>query len=294
MKARDVLDLVLLAAIWGASFLLMRVASPVFGPVPLIELRVGIAALVLLPVMAMRGGLAPLREHWGAMLFVGFSNSALPFLLWAWALLVVTAGFAAVANAASPLWAALVAYLWLHDRLTPTAILGLCVGFAGVVILTWGKVGLGDGSSGLAVLACIGATLSYGVAANFTKRRLGGVSPLAVATGSQLYAALLLLPLAVASWPANAPGAMQWLAVVVLAVVCTGFAYFLYFRLIDRVGPARAISVTFLVPVFGMFWGALFLEEHVSAQMLAGCATILLGTALANGMIKAQRPHTKC
>lgn len=286
MKRNDLIDLVLLAAIWGASFLLMRVASPAFGPLPLIELRVGIAALVLLPLLAMRGGLVALKARFGPLVFVAFANSALPFVLYAWALLSVSAGFAAVANASSPLWAALVAYLWLRDRLSPVATAGLFIGFAGVVVLSWGKVSFHDGGSGWAVLACIGATLSYGVAANYTKRFLSGIAPLAVATGSQLYAALMLLPAALANWPSSMPGAAPWAAVIVLGVLCTGLAYFLYFRLIERVGPARAISVTFLVPAFGMFWGALLLDETVSLQMILGCLTILAGTALASGLLR--------
>lgn len=293
MRTRDTVDLILLAAIWGASFLFMRVAGPGFGPLPLIELRVGIAALVLLPVMALRGGLRPLVSHWRPLAFVGFTNSALPFVLYAWALLAVSAGFAAVVNASAPLWTALVAYLWLRDRLSRPAIAGLLIGFLGVVVLIWGRGSFAAGGSGWPVLACIAATLSYGVAANYTKRRLSGVPSLAVATGSQLYAALILLAPALQYWPAVRPSAGAWLAVGALAVLCTGFAYFLYFRLLERVGPARAISVTFLVPAFGMLWGFVFAGERVTAQMIAGCTVILLGTALANGLIGSARTPPK-
>lgn len=284
MKSRDLFDLVLLAAIWGASFLLMRIASPAFGPLPLIELRVAIAALVLLPLLAVRGGLSALRTKFVPLLVVAFSNSALPFVLYAWALLSVTAGFAAVANASAPLWAALIAYLWLRDRLGPGAVLGLFVGFSGVLVLCWDQLGFRDGSSGWAVPACIGATLSYGIAANYTKQRLAGVTPLTVAAGSQVYAALMLMPLAAHRWPQVSPGLGQWCAVIALGVVCTGFAYFLYFRLIERLGPSRAISVTFLVPAFGMLWGVLFLDEALGLRMIVGCLTILAGTALASGL----------
>ncbi|MCB1915242.1 MAG: DMT family transporter [Rhodocyclaceae bacterium] len=285
---RDLADLVLLAAVWGASFLLMRLASPAFGAFALIELRVGIAALVLLPVLAWQGGLAVARERSAALAFVGFTNSALPFTLYAWALTTLPAGFAAVANASSPLWAALVAFLWLRDRLSAAAVAGLVLGFAGVAVLSWDKASFDAGGAGWPVLACIGATLSYGVAANFTKRHLSAVAPLAVATASQFFAAVMLLPFALATWPPRLPGTAVWLAVVALAVVCTGFAYFLYFRLIARIGPARAISVTFLVPLFGMLWGAWLGGERITWQMLWGCAIILLGTALANGLIGAR------
>ena len=285
MARRDLADLVLLAAIWGGSFLLMRITGPAFGAVTLIALRVGIAAMVLLPVLAWQGGLHVMRERAAALAFVGFTNSALPFTLYAWALATLPAGFAAVANASSPLWAALVAYLWLRDRLSPSAVLGLVLGFAGVAVLSWNKASFDADGAGWQVLACVGATLSYGVAANFTKRHLAGVAPLAVATASQLFAASMLLPFAIAWWPSQLPGAGIWTAVLTLAVLCTGFAYFLYFRLIARVGPARAISVTFMVPLFGMLWGAWLGDERITWQMLAGCAIILMGTALANGLL---------
>ncbi|MCB1957541.1 MAG: DMT family transporter [Rhodocyclaceae bacterium] len=285
MTRRDGFDLFLLAAIWGASFLFMRVAAPAFGPGPLIELRVGVAALVLLPFLVRHRQLSYLRSHLGPLAFIGLSNSALPFVLYAWALLALPAGFAAVANASAPLWAALVAWLWLHDRLERRAVVGLALGFAGVLVLSWRRLGFDDSGSGWAVLACLAATLSYGIAANYTKRHLTGVPPLAVAGASQLFAALMLLPLALIQWPAHMPGAGPWLAVIVLGVACTGLAYFLYFRLIERVGPARAISVTFLVPLFGMLWGVLFGDESVTANMLAGCAIILAGTALTHGLV---------
>lgn len=278
--------MLILAALWGGSFLFMRIAAPQFGPVPLIELRVGLAALVLLPVLAWRGHTRLLRERAGSLLFVGLTNSALPFVLYAWASLSVTAGFASIVNATSPLFAALVAWLWLKDRLSPTSMAGLLLGLLGVVLLVWGKASFRAGGSGWAVLACLGATLNYGIAANFTKRYLTGVDPMAIATGSQLYAALLLAPFAVWLWPAGDPGREAWLAVILLAVGCTGVAYVLYFRLIAQIGPARAIAVTFLIPVFGMLWGALLLGEAVTSNMIAGCAVILGGTGLATGFLK--------
>jgi len=286
LKSRDASELLILAALWGASFLFMRVAAPVFGPVALIELRVGLAAALLLPVLAWHGQLGVLRRRGAALLFVGLTNSALPFVLYAWAALSVTAGFASIVNATSPLFAALVAWLWLKDRLSPAALTGLLVGLLGVVVLVWGRASFHAGGSGWAVLACLGATLNYGVAANFTKRHLAGVEPMAIATGSQLYAALLLAPAAVWLWPSGNPGSEAWSAVVLLAVGCTGIAYILYFRLIANVGPARAIAVTFLIPVFGMLWGALFLGEAITPNMLGGCAVILMGTGLATGVLK--------
>ncbi|AYH44827.1 DMT family transporter [Azoarcus sp. DN11] len=289
MRPRDVSELVILAALWGGSFLFMRVAAPQFGPAALIELRVGLAALLLLPVLAWRGNLAPLWRKAGPLLVVGVTNSALPFVLYAWAALSVTAGFASVLNATSPLFAALVARVWLKDRLSAAATAGLLLGLLGVVILVWGKASFRAGGSGWAVAACLAATLNYGVAANFTKRFLSGVDPMAIATGSQFYAALVLAPFAVWLWPEAMPGREAWTSVLLLAFACTGVAYVMYFRLIAHVGPARAIAVTFLIPVFGMLWGAILLDEVVTINMLAGCGVILAGTGLATGVIRAPR-----
>lgn len=286
MRPRDLSELLLLAALWGGSFLFMRIAAPLFGPVPLIELRVGLAAAVLLPVLAWRGKLGLLRRHAAPLAFVGITNSGLPFVLYAWAALSVTAGFASIVNATAPLFAALVSWVWLKHRLSPGTMVGLLLGLLGVVILVWGKASFRADGSGWAVVACLAATLNYGVAANFTNRYLSGVDPMAIATGSQLYASVLLAPFAVWLWPGENPGADAWLAVILLAVACTGVAYVLYFRLIAHIGPARAIAVTFLIPVFGMLWGAIFLGEQVTGNMLAGCAVILAGTGLATGVLR--------
>jgi drug/metabolite transporter (DMT)-like permease len=285
VKLRDSVDLVLLAALWGESFLFMRMTVHDFGPVPLIELRVGIAALFLLPILWLRGGLRDLAAHARPIFVVGAVNSAIPFTLFAYAMLSVTAGFASILNATSPLFGAAIAYLWLKDRLSPGRIAGLVAGFLGVVVLVWDKASFNQGGSGLAVLAALAGAIAYGVAANFTKRRLTGVNPLVIATGSQVGAALLLLPLAAWRWPAQAISWGSWLAVLVLGVASTGVGYILYFRLIANVGPTRAIAVTFLIPAFGMLFGVLFLSETVSAGMLAGCAVILIGTALTTGLL---------
>ncbi len=271
---------------WSPGILFMRIAAPVFGPVALIELRVAIAALFLLPMLAWRGGLAQLRPHAWPIFFVGAINSALPFCLLAYATLSVTAGFAAIINSTVPLFAALVAYLWLDERLAAPRVAGLAIGFAGVVVLVWGKVSFHAGGSGLAVIAALCAALLYGIASNYTQRRLASVSPLATATGSQIGAALLLSPFAWWLWPDRNPGAGPWLTVVVLAIASTALAYFLYFRLIANVGPTKAVTVAFLIPIFGMLWGAIFLAEPITANMLGGCAVILLGTALTTGLLR--------
>ncbi len=289
MKPRDLLDLTLLAALWGGSFLFMRYAVPDFGVVPLIWLRVAVASACLLPLLLIKGQMGALRQRAGAVAVMGLFNSGLPFLLIAWATLSITAGLASIMNAMTPICTALIGALWLGDRLDGRRGLGLLLGLTGVALLAADKADFRPGGSGWAIVAMLLATLCYGFAANHTRRYLQGVPALVNATGTQLVSALVLLPLALWNWPARSPGLGPWLAALVLGVACSALAYLLFFRLIARVGASRAVTVTFLVPVFGTLWGALFLGEPVTAAMLAGGAVVLLGTGLATGVIGGRR-----
>jgi drug/metabolite transporter (DMT)-like permease len=293
MKPADIAELIALAAIWGASFLFMRIAVPEFGPLALTALRVGGATLCLLPLVLWQGQLDAMRTHWKAIAIVGLFNSALPFVLFGIAALAINAGLSSIFNATAPLWGALIAWLWLHDKLSASRVLGLFIGFVGVVFLAWDKASFKPGehgvSAGLAIGACLLATLCYGFAANYTKQRLAGVPPLAVAAGSQAAASVVLLLPALWQLPRNMPSTTAWGSVVVLAVLCTAVAYLLYFRLIAHLGAPRAITVTYLIPVFAVLWGALWLREEITLSMAAGCAVILVGTALASGLVTLPR-----
>jgi drug/metabolite transporter (DMT)-like permease len=295
MKKIDVVELLGLAALWGASFLLMRLGAGQFGAVALAAVRVAGAALFLMPLLIWKGQVPALRQHWRPIFVIGVTNSVVPFLAYAYAAFVLPAGLMAVFNATSPLFAAVLAALWLADRLTPSRIVGLGIGFTGVTWLVWTRGGLaarpGDGS-GWAIVACLVASFFYGFSAGYTKKRLAGVPPMAVAAGSQLFAAVVLAVPAAMAWPSVAPSAHAWAGAAVLAVACTGLAYLLYFRLIAHVGPANAISVTFLIPLFAMLWGALFLSEAVTWSMALGCAVILAGTALTTGLVKLPSRRT--
>jgi drug/metabolite transporter (DMT)-like permease len=293
MPATYLAELLGLAAIWGGSFLFMRLCGADFGPAPLAAIRAVGASVVLLPLLALGGQGAALRRHWRAIALVGVTNSALPFLCFALASLAITAGLSSIFNATTPLWGALFAWVWLGDRLDRARTLGLVIGFLGVLWLAGDKASLKPGehgvSSAVAIGACLVATCLYGWSANFTKRYLTGVPPLAIATGSQVSAAVVLAPLAFMWWPAQAPAPSAWGAALTLAVLCTAVAYVLFFRLIAHVGPATAISVTFLIPVFAVVWGGLFLDERLTPAMMAGCAVVLLGTSLTTGFWRPRR-----
>lgn len=290
MSTASIIDFILLAAIWGSSFLFMRVAVVEFGALPTAAVRVLVASLFLLPLLWWRGLGPQLRQHWRAILVIGLLNSGIPFALFAFALLSITTGLSAILNATVPLFGALVAWLWLKDRPSGSRTLGLAVGFLGVAMLAWDKASFRPDASGIApgwaVLACLGATTCYAIAASATKRYLTGLPPLVTATGSQIGATLGLALPALWLWPAQMPSAQAWLAVTVVGVLCTGVAYILYFRLIEQTGPARALAVTFAVPVFAVFYGVLFLGEAVTPWMLICGGIIVCGTALSTGLLK--------
>ncbi len=285
-KPLDLLELLALGALWGTSFLFMRMAAPEFGPVSLVALRVGIAAVFLLPILLLTASLAPVRERAGDVLLMGFFNSALPFTLFTFATLYLTAGYTAVINSTAPLFTALVAFAWVGERLSRIGMLGLLLGLVGVVVLVWDKLQMDLSGAGLAIAAGLGGACSYGIAGNYARIRLPGLGSLELATGSQMAATLLLAPLCIAYWPAETPSLRAWLAVLALGIPCTGIAYILFFRLLVRLGPARAVTVTYIVPISAMIAGAMVLDEVVTGRMLAGCGLILLGTGLATGVIR--------
>lgn len=289
MNRRHQVEFVVLAALWGASFLFMRISAPEFGPLPLMLVRCLVGALVLLPIAWATQGVARLlreaRATSGRMLFAGIFNSAIPFVMFGYAALAINAGFSSILNATTPIFGALIGYVWLKEKLGAWRAAGLAIGIAGVVVLSWDKASFRDGNAaGWAVLACLVATFCYGIAGNFAKRRLGGVHPLLVAAGSQVGASLALLLPALATWPQQAPSPAAWASALALGSACTGLAYVLFFRLIAHVSASAALSVTFLIPLFGIGWGWLFLGETVDLPMAIGGLIVLLGTALATGM----------
>jgi drug/metabolite transporter (DMT)-like permease len=280
MRIADVARLLALAALWGGSFLFMRVAVVPLGPIATAELRVLLAAAALLGWLAVAGIRLDWRRSWRIYLLVGTINSAAPFALYAFSALHLPVSYLVVLNATTPLFGVIVAAAWLGERVAVRAALGLIAGIGGVAML----VGLGPVpptvAVGWAIAASLLAALCYALAAAYLKRQPHAPVPAAVATGSQLAATIALLPLVpllpAAAWPSSG----EWLAVVTLGVLCTALPYLLYFRLLADIGATRALTVTFLIPAFGMLWGALFLGETITATMAAGCGLVLVGTAL--------------
>ena len=281
------LELLALGAIWGGSFLFMRVAAADFGPFALVEVRIVLGALILLPFLwRVRGQLT--RSHWQRFAIVGALNSAIPFTLFAWGAERAPAGIGAIANSLTVLFTALVALALYDERVGRRRATAMFAGFVGVVVLMSGKTA-GDNIAA-AALAGAAASLCYGIAANFTKRWFVEVPPIAAVAGTLGCAALMLAPLAVASWPATPVPAASWLSAIALGVLCTGIAYALFFRLIQRVGAARAATCTYLVPLFGVAWGWLLLGETPTVTMLVA-GTLILGSVIASQRGGAPERH---
>ena len=281
MSAADVARLLTLAALWGGSFVFMRVAVPALGPLWLAESRVALAFIALFALALAKRSVPALRERWRDYLVIGVVNSALPFALFCFAEQYVGASTAAILNATSPFFAAIVAALWLKDRLSPAKLAGMGMGIGGVTLLVGWQPEPLTGMTLLAVIACLAAALCYGVASVYAKARMTGVPSFAIALYSQMAAAIVLAP---ALPLAPRPGPLTPLIaanVVALALASTALAYLLYFRLIATIGPARALAVTFLIPLFGVLWGFVFLGEAIGANTLTACALILTGTWLA-------------
>ena len=294
MKPRDLIELLLLGALWGASFLFMRMGALELGPIALVFVRVAGAAAMLLPILVWQGHWAALRQHWRPIAVVGVVNSALPFLGFAVAAQALTAGLMGVFNSTAPIWTALIAWWWLGDRPAAVRALGLAIGLAGAIGLAWSHADVKAGAGAITpqvtplmgVAACIAATVLYGIAANFSRKRLVGVPPMATAAGSQLSAAVVLLIPALWAWPAQPVSTAAWGSAIALALLCTGVAYVLFFRLIAHVGATNAVTVTFLIPAFAMLWGWLVLAERPGWDMWVGAAVILFGTALTIGLVR--------
>lgn len=278
MRTADTARLVALAAIWGASFIFVRLLAPVLGPVVTALSRVLIAGVALVAYFRATGFDAELARYWRQYLVIGVVNSAVPFLLYALAALWLPASYLAILNAAAPSFGVLLSAAFLGEALTAPRIGGLAAGAAGVTLVSRAGPVAMTALVGLAIAASLGAALCYAIAGIYIKKFAAAAKPMAIAGWSQVFAAAALLP-AVPFSPLRGEITAAVVAnVLALALPCTAIAYLLYFRLIADVGPSRALTVTFLIPLFGMLWGALLLGETITPAMVGGCALIVGGT----------------
>ena len=286
MRPQDVARLVALGAMWGASYLFMRVAVPHLGPALMIELRVVLAGLLLLAYMLAAGRSSDWKRHWRPWLFIAVVGTAVPFTLIAEALRTIDASTAAILNALVPLFTTIVAAMWISERITPAKAAGVLLSIAGTAVLVgWTPQPMTAGEL-LAAAMSVAATILYGINIVFSRVHLREATPAATSAYTLLLAGVVLLPFTPLDRDLSAAPGIAWLALLGLAIVSTTVAFIYYYRLIADIGPVKASTVTLLVPVFGMIWGVVFLGEPLTPGRVTGCAIILFGCALILGLVR--------
>ncbi|WP_095051544.1 DMT family transporter [Pseudomonas sp. Irchel s3b2] len=285
MNPVDILRMLSLAAIWGASFLFMRVIAPVIGTIPTAFFRVSIAAVGLLVILGLMRISWDFKGKLKTVMLLGLINSGIPATLYSVAAQVLPAGYSAIFNATTPLMGVLIGGLFFHEKLTAAKLGGVFLGLFGVGILTRAGPVAFNMELLMGALACLMATTCYGFAGFLARRWLdhaGGLDSRLSALGSMLGATLFLLPLfgysVISQPPASWGGWSVWLSLMGLGLVCTAFAYIIYFRLLSSIGPVKSMTVTFMIPPFGVLWGALLLDEPLSMAHLYG--GVLIAVAL--------------
>lgn len=285
MNLSDFARLILLSAIWGGSFLFLRIAAPEFGPFPLIWTRVAGAVLVLSPLLASKQVRRELRENVGHLVVIGIFNAVLPWSLLAYAILSLEAGFTSLLNAATPIFAALVGLVWLRQPLTRWQILGLVLGLSGVAILSGDQLSFRPGGSGWAILAALAAAASYGFISQYTTCYLSHVSTRSLTMGNLIAATVIITPMAWWTMPESIPSSPAIWSAAGLALLSTAVAFLLLFQILSRAGATATTTVTFIIPVFAMLFGALVLDEKVTLRIGLGMLLVFVGAALSTKLL---------
>lgn len=280
-------ELLFLAAIWGSSFMFMRLSVPELGPLNLTFTRTVIATVFLAGMLyfSRREDMKLIFRHWKLLTIIAMTSTTVPFCLWGYVSYHLESGPMSVLNATTPLFGALIAFLWLNERLGTGALMGLGLGFIGVFVLMIVPQN-GITLALMPIIAGLCATTCYGIAANLSRARAAGLRPMVVATGSQLYSSIVLAPFALFFWPASPISTTAWGSAIVLGIACTGFAFYLYFRMIAEQGITKTLSVTYLIPLFAILWGSIFMDESIEFRTILGGGFILLGVAFTTGYFK--------
>jgi len=287
----DAVLLITLAAIWGSSFIFMRASVEAFGPIALIAVRIVIAAACMIIFLFKRKRFHEFIQHWKVLLLVGLFSSAISFSLLAYASLSLTGGTVSILNAMTPVFTALIAHLFLNILMNKTQFLGMFISILGLLFLVWDKVSWSI-YSWLPALAGVGAAVLYGISNNLSKKYLSEVSIFTSSSGSLLFSAIFMSVLLQFFLPDFTQITLRdWLYAIVLGVICTALAYVIHFKLIKNIGPTKAATVTFLIPIFSFIWGYLLLNEHVTLRMLGATAIILLGMSLVTGLLKLNKSN---
>lgn len=278
MRVVNVFQLIVLAAVWGSSFIFMRILAPAIGPVKTADLRILIGGLALVVWFIIKKKDLKWREYWKIYLIVGILNAAVPFILYAFAALYIPASYSSILNAMAPVFGVVFAAFWLKEKITAAKVIGLFAGVAGVALISWkGPVDM-TLTAALAMGACLCAAMCYALAGVYMKLKTAGMNSFYIAACSQLLAGVVIFPF---NFTESGEVELSWFIVaniLFFALVCTSLAFVIYFKLLEEVGPAKALTVTFLIPVFGILWGWMFLNEVITLSVIAGTLLIISGT----------------
>jgi drug/metabolite transporter (DMT)-like permease len=296
VRTKSIIDFILLAACWGGSYLFIRLTVGYVTPMVMTESRliVGTIGIGLIALFNRDwlSHLIPYRKDLSKIIAISLFNSVIPFGLFAYAMQTLNAGLGAILNSTSPIWAAVIGAIWLKDRLSFSRIFGLMMGVVGIVILMWGKAHFSTGGLALPFICCMGLTFCYGLASNLIKVYGQDMHSMSLTFSSLFIGAAML---AIPAWmelPQEPLPISVWVGILGLGIFSTAVGYILFFRLVKDTSPSIAISVTFLVPVFSVIWGFIFLDEQPTLQMFVGGLIIVLGTSLAVGLVKFSKKIT--
>jgi len=282
----DYILLITLSAIWGGSFIFMRVLSPALGPVVTADMRLLIAGVVLTLYLRIRNQRLDLLKNLKRYIIIGLLNSGIPFLLFSFAALYLPSSISVIINSLTPLFGVLFSILWLNEKVTPKKISGIALGIVGVIIIRGSENLELTLMTTIAMAACVFATMLYGLASTYVKVYAKDIAPSAVATGSQLVAGIVFLPL-IYFFPVRTELTTQIVLIAIsFSVFCSAIAYVIFYRLLNNLGTTKALSVTFLIPVFGFIWGYIFLKEEITMIMIVGSLFVLSGIYFVTGKEK--------
>ena len=290
MRPAQLAWLIALGAIWGSSFLFMKIAVPAFGPAMMMGGRIGIAAVVLTVFAWLLKKSLPRGRQWKPAIITGIFNAAIPLVLWGYAAQTLSVSLLSIINATAPLFGAALSLLWLRERTSAKGLVGLALGFVGVAVLVGGEEFRAGETPALAISAAFAASILYG-GIYLYNQSAKIADPYSNVLGALWVATLMMLPLMVMFPLRETPGMAAWSSVAALGILCTAIAYVVYFRLIEQIGAAPTLTVTYLIPLFGVLWGVMFLDERIGVHHVAGAAMILAGIALVAKSRRAAAPR---
>ena len=267
-----------LGALWGSAFMFIKIGTPDFGPIALVNSRLIIASLIFLPILLRKKYLVLLKPIWKHALVISISNNVIPFTLFSYASLGANSNILAILNATTAFNTMIIAYLWLDEKVSTKQIFGLALGFLGVLILVNPQ---SAEATLIASLSCLIASVFYSFSAVFIQKNAAKTNKLVLIGWSLVFSSIIMMPMSYFYLPTKLPSLEATLAVIWLGAISTGFAFLGWVRLIEKIGAVKTSTVAYFLPIFGIIWGNIFLDEIISTTIVIGCLVILVGIFLA-------------